>query len=147
MAKGMGFSYLSCGPALPTVSKSYAMVPHILAETSDVFLSAVISDSFKVFPESVKAAAQIIRDVSTISPDGFANLRFAALANVNPGAPFLPAAYHRAGMHPGYAMAVECADVVLKGFSGKTSLDQARKAVINELQDSAEKMTDRKSVV
>lgn len=142
MAKGMGFSYLSCGPALPTVSKSYAMVPHILAETSDVFLSAVISDSFKVFPESVKAAAQIIRDVSTISPDGFANLRFAALANVNPGAPFLPAAYHRAGMHPGYAMAVECADVVLKGFSGKTSLDQARKAVINELQDSAEKMTE-----
>jgi uncharacterized protein len=142
MAKGMGFSYLSCGPALPTVSKSYALVPRILAETNDVFLSAVISDSFKIFPEAVKATGQIIRDVSTISPDGFANLRFAALANVNPGAPFLPAAYHRSGTHPAYAMAIECADVVLKGFTGKTSLDQARKAVLNELQDSAERLTE-----
>jgi uncharacterized protein (UPF0210 family) len=142
MARGMGFAYLSCGPAVPTVSKSYALVPKILSETRDVFLSAVIADSYKVYPEAVRETAEIIRATSTISPDGFANLRFAALANVNPGAPFLPAAYHRAGTHPAYAMAIECADVVLNGFTGQTSLEQARKVVINELQDSAEKLTE-----
>jgi uncharacterized protein (UPF0210 family) len=141
-SKEMGFAYLSCGPALPTITKSFEMVPHLLAETKDVFLSAIISDSYKVYPEAVQATARIIQATSTISHDGFANLRFAALANVNSGAPFLPAAYHRAGAHPGYAIALECADVVLKAFNENSSLEQARKAFLNELQDSAEKLTE-----
>jgi uncharacterized protein (UPF0210 family) len=139
-AKELGFTYLSCGPALPTVLKSYAMVPHILAETKDVFLSGVIADKYKVLPDAVLEAAKVIHETANISPDGFANLRFAATANVDAGAPFLPAAFHRAGTHSAYAIAVECADVVLKGFTGQTSLETARKSVLNQLQEAAEKL-------
>jgi uncharacterized protein (UPF0210 family) len=138
----MGFSYLSCGPALPTMLKSYQLVPRILAQTKDVFLSGVIADKYKVYPNAIKETARIISETSTIKPDGFANLRFAALANVDAGAPFLPAAYHRAGTHPAYAIAIECADVVLKGFKGEASLERARKAVLSELQESAQKLMD-----
>ena len=141
-SKELGFSYLSCGPALPSVLKSYAMVPEILAATKDVFLSGIIADKYKIFPDAVREAAAVIHKTSTISPDGFANLRFAALANVDAGAPFLPAAYHRAGTHPGYAIAVECADVVLAGFKGQISLETARKTVINQLQENAEKLVN-----
>ena len=141
-SKELGFSYLSCGPALPSVLKSYTMVPEILAATKDVFLSGIFADKYKIFPDTVRECAEIIQKTSTISPDGFANLRFAALANVDAGVPFLPAAYHRAGTHPSYAIAVECADVVLAGFKGQASLETARKNVINQLQENAEKLVN-----
>lgn len=141
-SKEFGFSYLSCGPALPSVIKSYTMVPAILAETKDVFLSGIIADKYKVYPDAVRETAAIIQRTSTISPDGFTNLRFAGLANVDAGAPFLPAAYHRAGSHPTYAIAVECADLVLQGFKGQSSLESARKSVINQLQETAEKLVN-----
>jgi len=48
---------------------------------------------------AVRQCAQVIHSLAPISPDGFANLRFAALANVPPGTPFFPAAYHLAGDH------------------------------------------------
>jgi uncharacterized protein (UPF0210 family) len=41
---------------------------------------------------AVHACAEIIQQAASITQDGFANLRFAALANVPPGAPFFPAA-------------------------------------------------------
>jgi uncharacterized protein len=140
--KGMGFSYISCGQALPTTLKSYRMVPLILAQTKDVFLSGVIADKYRIYPDAIMETAQIIKETATIEPDGFANLRFAALANVDAGAPFLPAAYHRAGTHPAYAIAIECADVVLKGFKNETSLEGARKAILAELQESARTLMD-----
>jgi uncharacterized protein (UPF0210 family) len=139
-AKTLGYSYLSCGPALPSASKSYAMVPRILTQTQDVFASAVIADKYKVYPDAVRNAAEIIHQTASITPDGFTNLRFAALANVDAGIPFLPAAYHRAGTHPAYAMAIECADVVLKAFKGAASLETARKAMLAELQDNADRI-------
>ena len=43
---------------------------------------------------AVRACADVIVKCATLEPNGFANLQFAALANVKAGAPFLPAAYH-----------------------------------------------------
>lgn len=137
LAKSAGFGYMSFGPALPSSPESYALVPGILRETTDVFLGAVIADEKQVHPCAVGAAAQIIHETSTITPDGFTNLRFAALANVRPGAPFLPAAHHHTGAGPAYALAIECAGEVLKAFEGQTSITEARHRMLSSLEDVA----------
>ena len=48
-------------------------------------------------------------------PNGFANLYFTALANVGPGSPFFPAAYHDGGA-PGFAFATEAAGLAVTAF-------------------------------
>jgi uncharacterized protein (UPF0210 family) len=79
--------------------------------------------------QAVKACGRIIQQASTITPDGFANLRFAALANVKAGAPFFPAAYHE-GDRPAFAIAVESADLAVEAFSGSQTLDDGRRELI-----------------
>jgi uncharacterized protein (UPF0210 family) len=137
LAKSAGFGYMSFGPALPPSPESYISVPEILRNTTDVFLGAVIADEKQVHPRAVEATAQIIREASTITPDGFTNLRFAALANVRPGAPFLPAAHHQTGAGPAFALAIECAAEVLQAFEGQTSLAEARHIMLSSLENIA----------
>ena len=43
---------------------------------------------------AIRSCAEVIVKCASIEPNGFANLQFAALANVEAGAPFFPAAYH-----------------------------------------------------
>src|SRR3990172_7042876 len=93
-----GLDYACLGPALLEEPDGLAAIPEILGAIENVFTSAIFCD-----PEAglslpaARGCAQVIHDVSRLSPDGFANLRFAALANVPPGTPFFPAAYHRGG--------------------------------------------------
>ncbi|MGD2159506.1 MAG: DUF711 family protein, partial [Anaerolineales bacterium] len=72
--------------------------------------------------------------------NGFANLRFAALANVPAGAPFFPAAYHSGG-RPTFALATEAADLGVEAFSGMASLEDARRALINAVENHAQAMS------
>jgi uncharacterized protein (UPF0210 family) len=67
----------------------------------------------------------VIARTAPIDPSGFANLQFAALANVPPGVPFFPAAYHE-GDEPAFAVAVEAADLAVSAFEGAVSVDEGR---------------------
>jgi uncharacterized protein (UPF0210 family) len=69
-----------------------------------------------------------------LSADGFANLRFAALANVEPGAPFFPAAYHD-GPRPYFALATESADLAVDAFTQAQGLNDARQRLISTLEE------------
>ena len=135
-----GFSYISFGPALPDDPNSNSLIPTLLAHTQNSFFGAIIADSHQVYTGAVSRAAEIISRASTITPDGFTNLRFAALANVPAGAPFLPAAYHQAGKPPAFALAIECADLVLDSFTGQNSLSAARTLMLSRLENAAEKI-------
>jgi hypothetical protein len=88
----------------------------------------------------VQACAQVIHRTAPLSPDGFTNLRFAALANVPPGSPFLPAAYH-AGDGPAFALATEAADLAVEAFSGATSLQAARASLVDLIETHAQKLS------
>ena len=83
--------------------------------------------------QAIKACAKIIQQASTITPDGFANLRFAALANVKAGAPFFPAAYWDQDQ-PAFAIATEAADLAVNAFAGKQTIDEGRRALISEIE-------------
>jgi hypothetical protein len=76
---------------------------------------------------------------STISPDGFTNLRFAALANVPAGAPFFPAAYHDGG-EPAMAIATEAADLAVRALSDADSLEIARRHLVLAIESHATTM-------
>jgi hypothetical protein len=136
-ARELGWQYLSLGPALPDHPWSYAAIPQLLSIAGDIFCSAVIADERCIYPAAVRASANVIRETAILTPDGFANLRFAALANVAPGAPFLPAAYHKHASLPAISIAVECADAVLTAFDGTTDLEASSASLIRQLEDLA----------
>lgn len=88
-----GFEYLNLGPAFPDQIDSYSAIPSGLAATQNTFFSGMITHqtsphSRKMSLRAIRACAQVIIDTAPILPDGFANLRFAALANVRSNCPF-----------------------------------------------------------
>lgn len=135
-----GFTYVAFGPALTEFPESYALIPDCLAQSGNAFFSAVIADRFQVYPAAIRAAAQVVARSATIEANGFANLQFAALANVPAGVPFFPAAYHQAGNGPAFALAIECADEVLQAFQKSTSLAEARSKLLARLEGAAVKI-------
>ncbi len=130
-----GFAYVSLGPALPDFPGSYAVIPDILAATENVFLGGVMATpEMGVSLPAVRACADVIHRAATLDPDGFGNLYFAALANVPPGAPFFPAAYHD-GRSPCFALALEAADLAVQAVSDAPDLGTARQNLTARVQE------------
>jgi len=130
----LGIGYASLGPALPKWRRSYEVVPESIAATKNVFFGGVMADRRRGLDlEAVRRCAEIIVQCAPIEPNGFANLRFAALANVKPGSPFLPAAYHD-GTRPAFALGTEAADLAVGAFDGAGSVHEGRRALIGEIE-------------
>lgn len=151
LVKNHGFDYVSIGPALPQTPESYQVIPEILTSTKSVFLSGVIdSHNGGIRLQAVRACADVIHQSATISPDGFANLRFATLANVPSGSPFFPAAYHAHRLDDeaqpfSFALATEAADFTVDAFSGAQDIEDAQNKLIATLNEHAkvlEKVAD-----
>ena len=135
-----GIDYASLGPALPDVPESYEMIPDALAASKNVFFSGVMATAeHGVYLPAIRSCAEVIVRNATLSPDGFANLRFAALANVLPAGPFFPAAYFDADT-PTFALAIEAADLAVEAFANAKSIEDGRQALINELENHARKL-------
>ena len=129
-----GIAYASLGPALPEAARSYAAIPEALASTQNVFFDGIMADTRRgIDVAAVRACARVIADAAPLEPNGFANLRFAALANVGPGSPFFPAAYHEAD-GPAFAIATEAADLAVEAFGAAKTVDEARNALIAEIE-------------
>jgi hypothetical protein len=133
MLNQIGVAYAALGPALIEFPESYAVIPEAISAGENIFFGGVMADKKNgISLQAIKACAKIIQQASTITPDGFANLRFAALANVKAGAPFFPAAYHT-GDAPAFAIAVEAADLAVDAFAGQRTMDDGRRALISEI--------------
>ncbi len=140
-AKERGFDYLSIGPALTTHPASYPVVVPMLAATKDVFISGMLTTpNGEISLPALRACAEIIAQAATVSPEGFTNLRFGALANVGPWVPFLPGAYHQ-GERPAFALAIECADVAYGAVRKAKTLAEARQSIINTIEAQATAFT------
>ncbi len=134
MLKQIGVAYAALGPALIEFPGSYAVIPEAIAASENIFFGGVMADRKNgISLQAIKACAKIIQQASTITPDGFANLRFAALANVKAGAPFFPAAYWDQDK-PAFAIATESADLAVNAFAGQQTIDDGRRALIAEIE-------------
>ncbi|PWH12153.1 MAG: DUF711 domain-containing protein [Anaerolineae bacterium] len=135
-----GIDYASLGPALPDVPESYEMIPDAIAASKNIFFSGVMADAeHGVYLPAVRSCAEVIVRNATLSPDGFANLRFAALANIVPGGPFFPAAYYDAET-PAFALALEAADLAVSAFENARSIEEGRQALIKEIENHGRKL-------
>ena len=119
-----GIAYASLGPALPDFPRSYEVIPEAIAATKNIFFGGGMAgcgpaDS-NVYLAAVRACAEVVVKSASLEPNGFANLRFASLANVKAGSPFFPAAYHT-GNRPAFAIATEAADMAVEAFTGSKS--------------------------
>ena len=133
-AKQIGLEYVSLGPAMPEDLSTYAAIPAMIAATESVFLTGLMTTSGgEISLPAVRACAGVIHQVGTISPDGFANLRFAALANVPGGSPFFPAAYSSVE-RPAFALALEAADLAVQAASSAANLAEMRSALIDSIE-------------
>ncbi len=136
----IGIAYACLGPALTGFPESYAVIPEAIAASENIFFGGKMtsqndgqpSDS-KIHLAAVRACAGIIVKCAPLDPNGFANLRFAALANVPPGAPFFPAAYWDKD-EPAFAIATEAAVLAVAAFSNAKSLEEGRQALIAEIE-------------
>jgi uncharacterized protein len=138
--KQAGISYASLGPALPDSPDSYRVIPEAIAASEDIFFSGAMTDGGNIHMSAVKACTEVIVQCAPLDPNGFANLRFAALANVPAGAPFFPAAYHDSE-EPAFAVAVESADLAVKAFAGQTGVEEGRGALISEITRHGQAIT------
>ena len=101
------------------------MVPAALGASPRAFASAIMAEPERgLCLPAARAAARAIAEISTVESNGFANLRFTALACVPPGTPFLPAAYFGGG-EPQFALAMESADLAVEAMSGGGTLIEA----------------------
>ncbi len=133
-AADLGFSYLSLGPAMPQFPDSYPLIPRMIAATKNVFFGGILATAAEgIHLPAVRACADIIHTAAQITPDGFGNLRFSALANVAPGAPFFPAG-HAGGDLPAFGLALECADMAIDAFRRASTLAEARNTLLADLE-------------
>jgi uncharacterized protein len=136
-----GIEYAALGPAQPEVMDSYAVIPEAIAAAENIFFSAAMADArFGISMPALQACADIICRCSRITPDGFANLRFAALANVKPGSPFFPAAYHGHD-DPVFSIATEAADLAVQVFGKARSITDAQWTLASELEKYGREIT------
>ena len=144
IAQRLKIGYVSLGPALPELPRSYEVIPEAIFVSKIIFFGGMMADRTRgIDLSTVRACADVIVKCASIEPNGFANLQFAALANVKAGAPFLPAAYHDANAdEPVYALATESADLAVQAFEGAKSIEEARWNLISEIEKHGKRLTE-----
>ncbi len=141
-AKQLNIGYISLGPALPEMLHSYEVIPDAIFISPNIFFGGVMADKTRgIDLAAVRACAEIIVKSATIEPNGFANLQFAALANVPAGAPFFPAAYHDKDK-PAFAIATESADLAVSAFENARSIEEGRNNLVSEIEKHGKKLTE-----
>ena len=114
IAQELKIGYVSLGPALPEMPCSYAVIPDAIFVSKNVFFGGVMADKTRGLDlAAIRVCADVIVKSAPLEPNGFANLQFAALANVNAGSPFFPAAYHDKDK-PAFGIATESADLAVR---------------------------------
>jgi len=122
--------YFNIGPC--TQKKHIAWIPSVLKNCSNGFITASICDKKDIFYEHIEQVAHVIKENALLEPQGFANLRFAALCNISPHTPFYPASFHE-GEKPRFDIGLENSDLVYNVFSSASSIKSAKKDLFDEL--------------
>jgi uncharacterized protein (UPF0210 family) len=134
IAQELKIGYVSLGPALPEMPRSYEVIPNAISVSKNVFFSGVMADKTRGLDfAAIRACADVIVKCAPIEPNGFANLQFAALANVPAGAPFFPAAYQDKDK-PALGIATESADLAIQAFKNAKTIEEGSNNLVAEIE-------------
>ncbi|HKJ38640.1 MAG TPA: DUF711 family protein [Anaerolineales bacterium] len=142
VAQELNIEYISLGPALPEMPHSYDVIPDAAFISKNVFFGGVMADRSRGLDlASIRACADVIVKLAPIEPNGFANLQFAALANVDAGSPFFPAAYHDTDK-PYFGIATESADLAVQAFENAKTIEEGRSNLTAEIEKHGKKLAE-----
>ena len=116
------------------------LIYDMIKDTSRLFCTVLVADNTRIDHEAARRTAALIKRLSTISPDGFSNLRFAALFNSGPGGAFFPAAYH--GGPDSFAIGTENSDLVFRAFSHARDIESAGRVLKKILTEEFKKIEE-----
>jgi uncharacterized protein (UPF0210 family) len=126
-------------------------IPNLLLSADNLFASIQVGarrddGSSAINLDAIKASARIIQALSTRTPDGFGNLRFAAAANCPPHVPFFPASYYaeddRNDGAPEFGLALEAADLAVRAVEGARSHEEARENLLGLLVEEGSRVAE-----
>ncbi|HSM72717.1 MAG TPA: DUF711 family protein, partial [Anaerolineales bacterium] len=142
LAQELDIGYISLGPALPEIPHSYDVIPDAAFVSKNVFFGGVMAGKAHGLDlAAIRACADVIVKLAPLETNGFANLQFAALANVNAGAPFFPAAYHDKDK-PAFAIATESADLAVAAFENAKTIEEGRNNLTSEIEKHGKKLAE-----
>ncbi len=134
-----GFEYISLGPAGSDPAE-WAAIPGALKRSNRIFLSgSLTTQNGELDLANAARCAETIAALSTLERDGFANLRFCALANVPACTPFFPAAFSERE-RPAFALALQAADLALACFRQAQSLHEAQQCLVDSVNANAARL-------
>lgn len=137
-----GFDYLSIGPVTAGDRKGLSIVSEILKNTQSTFCTShLCSPGEPIDLAWLHQVGEEILKNSVADDKGFTNLRFAGLANVEPGCPFFPAAYADPEK-PGFGVAMEAADLAFEIFTKADTPTAASKLLIKAIEDTSRKIEE-----
>ena len=89
-------------------------IPAVIGGTDWVFTSVQLANQAAGFKaELLPLAAQVVLDNVPVKEDGFGNLRYCMVANMQAFSPFFPAAWHDGSSPTAFSVAIESADKVV----------------------------------
>ncbi len=143
-AQAEGVDFVAVGPWPADRPATWDAIPEVLAAAGTVFAAGHLVDAQgRIHPAAARAGGQVIHQLAGQEPHGFANLRFAALAQVPPGTPFFPAAYAAATRPPGWlglALAVETPALLHAVLDRAATWEAAFDALVAELEALARRL-------
>jgi len=128
---------VSIGPILMTDHYDPALADwavELARTTRTISFSVVIASARGVHGRAAASAAEIMGALARALPDGIANFRFAAAANIPAGTPFFPVAWHQGA--ESLAVGLESASVVEDAFRQATD-PELGSARLKELMNQA----------
>lgn len=105
----------------------------VKATRSISFSTALATPDGGVLPQVAATTAKIMIALANALPDGMANFRFAAAANIPAGTPFFPVAWHRGP--ESFAIGLEGASVVERAFASMRIGDDATEKLRSALDE------------
>jgi uncharacterized protein (UPF0210 family) len=121
-SKKYKIDYFSIGPTYD--NKNISLIFDMIKNTTIGFSTVHLSNKNKINFEGIKKTSKLIKKISNINSNGFANLRFAAIFNMKPGGSFYPSSYH-SGNNPSFSIGLENSDLVYKAFTESKKIEKA----------------------
>lgn len=125
-----GIDYFSMGTT--SEESLLPVVFNVIKKTTNGFCSVSAAKNIDLNLNLVRGSAGIIKSLSQEGNQGFANLRFAVLFNVNPNTPFFPAAFHQGP--DSFGVGTENSDVIFNTFAQAGSVENAQRDLETNLK-------------
>ena len=127
---------LSLGPVLAPDGNDAdfgAWAAELARSTHNVSFSVrVASAEHNASPRGVTAAGEAMAAIARSTPGGIGNFRFAAAANVAPGTPFFPVAWHQGS--EAVAVGLESPPLLAAAFAAASTLADAKQRLATSLE-------------